>query len=74
VNLPEDKNASPGAPTRVVISKSLEADVLDHPTGDFTPEDIIVVHCLPQSVFCVRLATTYKMLLHALWSVILSFH
>jgi len=57
VNLPEDKNAPPGAPTRVVISKSLEVDVLDHPTGDFTPEDVIVVHCSPQSVFRVRPAT-----------------
>ena len=57
VNLPEDTNAPPGAPTRVVISKSLEADVLDHPTGDFTPEDVIVVHCSPQSVFRVRPAT-----------------
>ncbi|KAF8159918.1 WD40 repeat-like protein [Crassisporium funariophilum] len=57
VALPEDKNAPPGAPTRVVISKSIEADVLNHPTGDFTPEDVIVVYCSPQSVFRVRPAT-----------------
>lgn len=57
MNLPENKNAPPGAQTRVVISKSLEADVLEHPTGDFTTEDIIVVYCSPQSVFRVRPAT-----------------
>ncbi|KAF8199065.1 ribosome assembly protein [Pholiota molesta] len=57
VKLPEDKNALPGAPTQVVISKSIEADILDHPTGDFTPEDVIVVYCSPQSVFRVRPAT-----------------
>ncbi|KAF8817093.1 WD40 repeat-like protein [Phlegmacium glaucopus] len=39
-----------------MISTSL-ADVLGHPTGDFAPEDIIVVHCSPQSVFRVRPAT-----------------
>lgn len=57
VKLPEDKNAPAGAPTQVVISKSIEADVLGHPTGDFTTEDVIVVHCSPQSVFRVRPAT-----------------
>ena len=57
VKLPGDINAPAGAPTQVVISKSIEADVLGHPTGDFTTEDIIVVHCSPQSVFRVRPAT-----------------
>lgn len=57
MKLPEDKDALPGAPTQVVIAKSIEADVLGHPTGDFTPEDTIVVHCSPQSVFRVRPAT-----------------
>ncbi|KAF8884058.1 WD40 repeat-like protein [Gymnopilus junonius] len=57
VKLPEDKNAPAGAPTQVVISKSIEADILGHPTADFTPEDVIVVHCSPQSVFRVRPAT-----------------
>ncbi|KAF4611227.1 hypothetical protein D9613_006605 [Agrocybe pediades] len=57
VKLPENKDAIPGAPTQVVISKSIEADVLNHPTGDFTTEDVIVVHCSPQSVFRVRPAT-----------------
>lgn len=57
VKLPENKFALPGAPTQVVISKSIEADVLDHPTADITSEDIINVYCSPQSVFRVRPAT-----------------
>ena len=57
VKLPENKNAPADAATQVVISKSIETDVLGHPTGDFTTEDIIVVHCSPQSVFRVRPAT-----------------
>ena len=57
VKLPGDKNVPAGSPTQVVIPKSIEADVLDHPTGDFTTEDVIVVHCSPQSVFRVRPAT-----------------
>ncbi|KAF7983667.1 hypothetical protein HWV62_19561 [Athelia sp. TMB] len=56
VSLPEDA-ATPGANTRIVISKSIEADVLSHPTQAFTEEDIFVVHCSPQSVFKVRPAT-----------------
>ncbi|KAH9975808.1 WD-repeat protein [Lactifluus volemus] len=43
--------------TRIVISKSIEADVLSHPSHAFSPEDILVVHCSPQSVFRVRPAT-----------------
>ena len=45
------------APTRVVISNSLQQDVLNHPSNSFTQEDILVVHCSPQSVFRVRPAT-----------------
>ncbi|KAF9459295.1 WD-repeat protein [Collybia nuda] len=57
VSLPEDRDTKPGAPTRIVISKSLQDDVLTHPSGAFTPEDVLVVHCSPQSVFRVRPAT-----------------
>ena len=43
--------------SRIVISKSIEADVLAHSSRAFSPEDILVVHCSPQSVFRVRPAT-----------------
>ncbi|KAH9004589.1 WD-repeat protein [Lactarius hatsudake] len=43
--------------TRIVVSKSIEADVLSHPSHAFSPEDILVVRCSPQSVFRVRPAT-----------------
>ncbi len=43
--------------SRIVISKSIEADVLSHSSRAFTPEDILVVYCSPQSVFRVRPAT-----------------
>ncbi|EIN09488.1 WD40 repeat-like protein [Punctularia strigosozonata HHB-11173 SS5] len=46
-----------GAPTRIVISNSIEKDVLSHPTHDFSPEDIFVIQCSPQAVFKVRPAT-----------------
>ncbi|KAI6101288.1 quinon protein alcohol dehydrogenase-like superfamily [Pisolithus sp. B1] len=56
VALPAD--ASKGdAPTRIVISKSIEADVLGHPSLAFSEEDVLVVRCAPQSVFKVRPAT-----------------
>jgi ribosome assembly protein 4 len=71
VNLPEDKNAPPGALTRVVISKSIEVDVLEHPSGDFTTEDIIVVHCSPQSVFRVRPATRCSSTLSGLFLLLI---
>ncbi|KAI0358266.1 WD-repeat protein [Trametes cingulata] len=48
---------TPGAPTRIAISKSIEEDVLSHPSHAFTPEDVFVVHCAPQAVFKVRPAT-----------------
>ncbi|KAF5332172.1 hypothetical protein D9611_008138 [Ephemerocybe angulata] len=57
VNLPESKTAPAGANTRIVIASSIEKDVLEHPSEDFTPEDVIVIHCAPQSVFRVRPAT-----------------
>jgi len=43
--LPGDENVPAGALTRVVIAKSIEGDVLGHPTVDFTTEDIILVRC-----------------------------
>ena len=43
--------------SRIVISKSIEADVLSHSSHAFSPEDILVVNCSPQSVFRVRPAT-----------------
>jgi ribosome assembly protein 4 len=43
--------------SRIVIAKSIEADVLSHSSRAFSPEDILVVHCSPQSVFRVRPAT-----------------
>ncbi|KAE9411564.1 WD40 repeat-like protein [Gymnopus androsaceus JB14] len=58
VDCPEDVDAAPG-PTRIVISKSIQSDVLNHPThaNSFTEEDVFVVRCSPQSVFRVRPAT-----------------
>ncbi|KAJ7512672.1 WD-repeat protein [Mycena galericulata] len=56
VAVPEDEAKIPGAPTRIVISKSIESDILNHPINSrsFTEEDVFVVHCSPQSVFRVR--------------------
>ena len=56
VALPE-QIAAPGLPTRIVISSSIDADILSHPSDAFTPEDILIVRCTPQSVFRVRPAT-----------------
>ncbi|KAL4066090.1 WD40-repeat-containing domain protein [Scleroderma citrinum] len=56
VALPEDAT-KPNAPTRIVVSKSIEADVLNHPSHAFSEENILVVRCAPQSVFKVRPAT-----------------
>ena len=56
VSLPQDQT-KPEAPTRIVVSKSLETDVLAHSSGAFSQEDILVVQCSPQSVFRVRPAT-----------------
>ncbi|EGO20546.1 hypothetical protein SERLADRAFT_452632 [Serpula lacrymans var. lacrymans S7.9] len=57
VTLPADAATPSNAPTRIVISKSIESDVLNHPSHAFTQEDLLVVHCSPQSVFKVRPAT-----------------
>lgn len=57
VALPDGPDTKPGAPTRIVIAKSLEADVLGHPSDAFSTEDVFVVYCSPQSVFRVRPAT-----------------
>ena len=56
ISLPADVQA-PGAPTRIAIAKSIEVDVLSHPSQAFTPEDVFVIHCSPQAVFKVRPAT-----------------
>ncbi|KAJ7709660.1 WD40-repeat-containing domain protein [Mycena rosella] len=55
-SLPDDKDRIPGAPTQIVIAKSIKADILNHliHLRSFTKEDVFIVHCLPQSVFCVR--------------------
>jgi ribosome assembly protein 4 len=49
--------SSNGAPTRIVISNSIEQDILSNATYDFSPEDIFVIQCSPQAVFKVRPAT-----------------
>ncbi|KAK7027320.1 ribosome assembly [Paramarasmius palmivorus] len=53
------KNTSAPGPSRIVITKSIQADILDHPIhrDTFTEEDVFVVRCSPQSVFRVRPAT-----------------
>ncbi|KAH7908993.1 WD40-repeat-containing domain protein [Hygrophoropsis aurantiaca] len=56
VAIPEDAT-KPNAPTRIVISKSIEADIFGHPSNAFTEEDVLIIHCSPQSVFKVRPAT-----------------
>jgi ribosome assembly protein 4 len=56
VALPEEAT-KPDAPTRIVISKSIEVDVLAHASHAFSEEDVLVVRCAPQSVFKVRPAT-----------------
>ncbi|KAL0945334.1 hypothetical protein HGRIS_000832 [Hohenbuehelia grisea] len=53
----KEGEAKPGAPTRIVIGKSIQDDVLSSPLHSFTEEDVFVVHCSPQSVFKVRPAT-----------------
>ncbi|KAK7687742.1 hypothetical protein QCA50_008960 [Cerrena zonata] len=56
IALPADASTG-GAPTRITITKSIEEDVLSHPSHAFTPEDVFVIHCSPQAVFRVRPAT-----------------
>ncbi|KAG7092051.1 hypothetical protein E1B28_008432 [Marasmius oreades] len=61
IDFPENshQNKTTPGPSRIVITKSIQNDVLNHPThGDsFTEEDVFVVRCAPQSVFRVRPAT-----------------
>ena len=56
IDVPNEENAA-GAPTRVVIAKSIEADILEKPGDIFTTETIFQVRCTPQSVFRVRPAS-----------------
>ncbi|KAF7790242.1 hypothetical protein EIP86_001194 [Pleurotus ostreatoroseus] len=56
IALPSEATSS-GAPSQIVISKSIQDDVLSHPSNAFTPEDVFVVRCSPQAVFRVRPAT-----------------
>ena len=56
VAVPADE-AKPGLPTRLAIAKSIQSDLLEHPTHTFTQEDVFVIYCAPQSVFKVRPAT-----------------
>lgn len=71
VTLPEDSKTGQNSSARIVVTKSIEADVLNHPSGHFTPEDIIVIHCSPQSVFRVRPATRCSSTLSGILSAIL---
>ncbi|KAF8919507.1 WD-repeat protein [Mucidula mucida] len=57
VSLPNDQGTSTSAPARIVIAKSIQQDLLEHSSNAFTEEDVITVHCSPQSVFRVRPAT-----------------
>jgi ribosome assembly protein 4 len=59
--------------SRIVIAKSIEADVLSHSSHAFSPEDILVVYCSPQSVFRVRPATRCSSSLSGSWSSSLLF-
>ncbi|PAV19902.1 WD-repeat protein [Pyrrhoderma noxium] len=55
--LPAPKDGTSSKPTRVVIKKSIDEDILSNPTHDLTAEDKFVVVCTPQAVFRVRPAT-----------------
>ena len=59
-----------GAPARLVISNSINQDVLNHPSQAFSPEDIFVIHCSPQAVFRVRPATRCSSTLSGAFSVL----
>jgi ribosome assembly protein 4 len=73
VSLPQDEDRKPGEPTRIVISKSIEADILDHSSHAFTQEDVFVVHCAPQAVFRVRPATRCSSTLSGEFSIFVVF-
>ncbi|KAI0924949.1 hypothetical protein AcW2_005676 [Taiwanofungus camphoratus] len=70
IEVPSD-SAVAGAPTRVSISRSIEEDVLSHPSHAFTPEDVLVVRCSPQAIFKVRPATRCSSTLSGHTAVIL---
>jgi len=59
IDLPGKDNAETlnAGPARLAISKTIQEDVLQHPSKLFTPEDILVIRCSPQAVFKVRPAT-----------------
>ena len=59
-----------GAPARLVISNSIDQDVLNHPSQAFSPEDVFVIHCSPQAVFKVRPATRCSSTLSGMFTVL----
>ncbi|KAG8982746.1 hypothetical protein FRB90_006576 [Tulasnella sp. 427] len=52
----EDQSQKP-APTRLAVTTNILADVLKHPLNTYTTEDVLAIHCTPQSIFRVRPAT-----------------
>jgi len=46
-----------GAPARLVITSSINQDILNHQSQAFSSEDVFIVQCSPQAVFKVRPAT-----------------
>lgn len=63
-----------GAPARLVISNSIDQDVLNHPSQAFSPEDVFVIHCSPQAVFKVRPATRCSSTLSGMFPVLWFYH
>ena len=63
-----------GAPARLVISNSINQDILNHQSQAFSPEDIFVIHCSPQAVFKVRPATRCSSTLSGMSSVLWFYH
>ncbi|KAF9255437.1 ribosome assembly protein [Marasmius fiardii PR-910] len=59
IDCPETQTKSASGPSRITITKSIQSDVLNHPSHSdtFTIEDVFTIHCTPQSVFRVRPAT-----------------
>ena len=73
IDAPAEAIAS-GAPARLVISNSIDQDVLNHPSQAFSPEDVFVIHCSPQAVFKVRPATRCSSTLSGMFSVLWFYH
>ena len=73
IALPQDASAT-GQPTQIVISKSIQEDVLSHPSNSFTPEDVFVIRCSPQAVFRVRPATRCSSTLSGIFHWVLNAH